>query len=62
MDILSLIYDSQLKDTSDEIKEKISFSEFDKKVLDKQLKVYNYYFNKDLTKKYVNKILKSILE
>ena len=60
MDILNLIYESQLKDTSSEIKEKISFLEFDRKTLDKQIKVFNYYFNKDLTKKHVNKLLKYI--
>jgi len=60
MDILNLIYDYQLKDTTYEIKEKISFFEFDRKTLDKQIKVFNYYFNKSLTKKQVNKLLKYI--
>jgi len=62
MNILKVIYESQLKDKLYEIKEKISFFEFDMKTLYKQIKVYNYYFNKDLTKKYVTKIFKSILE
>ena len=61
IDILDRIYNHQLKDITHDIKEKISFSEFDRKVLDKQIKIYNYYFNKILTKKQVNKILRVIL-
>jgi hypothetical protein len=32
--------------------------DFDPKILEKQIKVFNYYYNKQLTKKDVIKILK----
>jgi len=60
MNILQLIHDPQTNNVINEIKQKISFFEFDRHTLDKQIKVYNYYFNKNLTKKVVNKLLESI--
>ena len=53
-----MIYQSQYKETLNDIKDKLSNPEYDQKVLEKQIKVYNYYNNKLLTKKYVIKILK----
>jgi ABC-type oligopeptide transport system ATPase subunit len=59
--LVDLFYQYNLKDTSKEIQEMISFVEFNTKTLEKQMKVYNYYYNKQLTKKYINKILKTII-
>ena len=60
--ILGLIYlDGLGKNTVQEIKEKISSVDFNLKTLDKQIKVYNYYLNKQLTKKIVTNIMKNII-
>lgn len=56
--LLDLIYHNQFKDNSTKIKEKMSFLGFDRKVLDRQIKVYNYYYNKSISKRLLNKLLK----
>ena len=38
----------------------ISQDNFDIKILEKQIKLFNYYYNKTMNKKQLNKILKSI--
>jgi len=58
--LLMLIYTNQYDNKSKEISELLSNRLFDKKTLDKQIKVYNYYFNKLLTKTIINKTLKNI--
>jgi len=61
MTILDMVYKHQSKDMTHEIKEKISFSEFDSRVLTKQIKVYNYYLKTDLTRRQVDKTLEAIV-
>ena len=61
MNILHLIHGPRTKDIINEILEKISIAGFDRHILDKQIKVYNYYFNKSVTKKQVHMSLDSIL-
>jgi len=39
----------------------ISQTNFDMKVLERQIKLFNYYYNKTMTKKQLNKILKDLL-
>lgn len=56
---LHLLYLSQTKDTIQEAKQMISFYKPEIKTLEKQIKVYNYYYNKQLNRKIVNKILKT---
>jgi hypothetical protein len=42
------------------IKDIINKNNFDVKTLEKQIKVFNYYYNKTLTKKQVTKLLKQV--
>jgi hypothetical protein len=56
--ILSLIYKSNVSITQDYNISQLKEIDFDPKILEKQIKVFNYYYNKQLTKKDVIKILK----
>mgnify|MGYP006156878877 CR=1 FL=1 len=59
--ILSLIYKLTLLTTPDHtINKLIKDIDFDTKILEKQIKVFNYYYNKQLTRKHVSKLLKTI--
>ena len=66
MDLLKTLYrcDTSLgidkSDIIDSIKI-ISQTDFDTKVLERQIKLFNYYYNKNMTRKQVNKILKTLL-
>lgn len=61
LQLLSLIYENQFLNKTIEIKEMVSSHLFNLKTLDKQIKIYNYYFNKPITKKLVHKTIKSML-
>ena len=59
--ILNLIWNTKLNDKHELVyKLKPLVNDINKLTMDKQIKVYNYYYNKTLTKKYVNKILKEV--
>ena len=58
--ILSLIYKSTVSTTIQGIDQLIQEIDFDPKILEKQIKVFNYYYNKQLTRKHVSKLLKTI--
>ena len=59
--ILNLIWNTKLNDKNELVyKLKPLVNDINKLTMDKQIKVYNYYYNKTLTKKYVNKILKEV--
>jgi hypothetical protein len=60
--ILSLIYKSTVSTTIQWIDQLIQEIDFDPKILEKQIKVFNYYYNKQLTRKHVSKVLKTILK
>jgi hypothetical protein len=60
IELLELIYKHQLVDNSKKISLLIQHREYDKSILLKQMKVYNYYYNKNITKKYIVKTLKNI--
>ena len=57
--ILSLIYKSTTIQGIDQLIQDI---DFDPKILEKQIKVFNYYYNKQLTRKHISKVLKIILK
>ena len=66
IDYISLLhtlykYDVLLNIDISSIPSILSKSNFDIKVLEKQIKLYNYYYGKIMTKKQLNKILKSII-
>ena len=59
--ILSLIYKLTLLTTPDHtINKLIKDIDFNTKILEKQIKVFNYYYNKQLTRKHVSKLLKTV--
>lgn len=62
MDLLKNMYEYissyTINDTT--IKDIINKNNFDMKTLEKQIKVFNYYYNKTLTKKQVTKLLKQV--
>lgn len=60
IELLNLIYNHQLVDNSEKIGLLIQHKEYDKNTLLKQIKVYNYFYNKNITKKYIVKTLKNI--
>jgi hypothetical protein len=58
--ILSLIYKSTVSTTIQGIDQLIQEIDFDPKILEKQIKVFNYYYNKQLTRKHLSKVLKTV--
>lgn len=62
LDILQGLYDYNLNKHIDlvKLKQQVSDTIFVQKTLEKQIKVFNYYYHKAFTKKQVNKILKEV--
>ena len=58
--LLSLIYKSTVSTTTEEHLSQLKEIDFVPKILEKQIKVFNYYYNKQLTRKHVSKVLKTI--
>jgi len=62
--ILQELYNFKLNKNIDilKLKDNLTHTSFIQKTLEKQIKVFNYYYNKVFTKKQVNKILKEVYE
>jgi hypothetical protein len=60
-DIYNYISNYQNKITLDDISKKITNQMIDLKTLEKQIKVFNYYYKKELTKKQFTKICKQLI-
>jgi hypothetical protein len=60
IDLLHLLYQHQLEDKKEDINHMIKSKDYDQKVLVKQMKVYNYYYHKTMTKQYILQTLKTI--
>ena len=58
--LLQFLHSNQFKDCKNEINQLVNKSDYDQGILLKQMKVYNYYYNKNMTKKYILKTLKNI--
>jgi hypothetical protein len=60
LELLNLLYFHKISDNTKHILTMINNSEYNKNTLFKQIKVYNYFYNKNITKKYITKTLKNI--
>lgn len=60
LELLNLLYIHKLKDKKKQILSIINKNEYNKNTLFKQVKVYNYFFNKNITKKYITQTFKNI--
>ena len=60
-DIYNYISNYQNKITIDDIDKKIREQLIDLKTLEKQIKVFNYYYKKELTKKQFTKVCKQLI-
>tara|TARA_B100000073_G_scaffold334349_1_gene326816 strand:- start:33 stop:1154 length:1122 start_codon:yes stop_codon:yes gene_type:complete len=60
LELLNLLYLHKLSDNTKHILTMINNSEYNINILFKQIKVYNYFYNKNITKKYITQTLKNI--
>ena len=58
--ILQQLYNNYYLDTNKEVSYILKDKQFDKKVLEKQMKVFNYYYNKTMTKKQLLYMMKQL--